>query len=261
VTKQAKTVTGIVIVAVVALGAMLVMGLVIGLGIAVVGGLAVVAVLQRTEDGPPRRPRPQRLASRKRDTTTDLLHSATSTVEPLTTWTPPDSLQPWTPPVDDAPAPPSDVQTDVVESPADRDFWAPNTSVTDFSDLAGTDTTEPTSWLDEPATDEQSWADGSTWDDSAVSVDTNPLDELARLDEIDVIAEFERLDEREAPATSMFDVPAPVLEPVTPINEAVSTADDIMAASQATELHVEEDDNSELAKLLAKVQARLAAYE
>jgi hypothetical protein len=35
-----------------------------------------------------------------------------------------------------------------------------------------------------------------------------------------------------------------------------------MAASQATELQVEQnDDNSELAKLLAKVQARLAAYE
>ncbi len=57
----------------------------------------------------------------------------------------------------------------------------------------------------------------------------------------------------------MFDVPAPVFE--SPINEDVSSADDIMAASQATELHVEQEDNSELAKLLAKVQARLAAYE
>ena len=57
----------------------------------------------------------------------------------------------------------------------------------------------------------------------------------------------------------MFDVAAPVFE--APINEDVSSADDIMAASQATELQVEEDDNSELAKLLAKVQARLAAYE
>ena len=41
------------------------------------------------------------------------------------------------------------------------------------------------------------------------------------------------------------------------------TADDIMAASQATELTVNESagENAELAKLLAKVQARLAAYE
>lgn len=50
----------------------------------------------------------------------------------------------------------------------------------------------------------------------------------------------------------------------SPINEEVSTADDIMAASEATELHIggpAEGDDGELAKLLAKVQARLAAYE
>ena len=81
------------------------------------------------------------------------------------------------------------------------------------------------------------------------------------MDEVDVIAEFERLDERDTLATPDFDSPAPVGDPLSPINEAVSSADDIMAASQATELQVEEDDNSELAKLLAKVQARLAAYE
>jgi hypothetical protein len=45
------------------------------------------------------------------------------------------------------------------------------------------------------------------------------------------------------------------------INEDVTTADDIMAASHATELDEEATDDSELAKLLAKVQARLAAYE
>jgi hypothetical protein len=50
----------------------------------------------------------------------------------------------------------------------------------------------------------------------------------------------------------------------SPINEDVASADDIMAASEATELHIpdaDEGDDSELAKLLAKVQARLAAYE
>lgn len=55
-----------------------------------------------------------------------------------------------------------------------------------------------------------------------------------------------------------------VLAGETQINEAVSTADDIMAASEATELHLETSnsgDDGELAKLLAKVQARLAAYE
>ena len=101
------------------------------------------------------------------------------------------------------------------------------------------------------------WADGSTWDGASVATDTNPLDEIARLDEVDVIAELERLDEQEAkPSTSLFDVGH-----VAPINEDVTSADDIMAASQATELQVESEDNSELAKLLAKVQARLAAYE
>ena len=68
-------------------------------------------------------------------------------------------------------------------------------------------------------------------------------------------------DEAEAPAPSssgLFSV-------ASPIDENVHSDDDIMAASQATELHVEPDeaegDNSELAKLLAKVQSRLAAYE
>lgn len=55
----------------------------------------------------------------------------------------------------------------------------------------------------------------------------------------------------------------------SPINEDVASADDIMAASQATEVHFDDGeadsgsdgDNSELARLLAKVQERLAAYE
>lgn len=53
------------------------------------------------------------------------------------------------------------------------------------------------------------------------------------------------------------------------VNEDVESADDIMAASHATELSVVKEpaaaggpgENSELAKLLAKVQARLSAYE
>jgi hypothetical protein len=278
VSRQAKTVTGVVIVAIAALLAMVLMGLMIGLLVLVVGGLAVAVVLQRSEDGVPRRPRPKGRSRGRSDDTTELLRSATSKVEPLTTWTPPDSLKPWTPLADPdavaqpaaefAPAPP--------DAPVEDDFWSTSEpAITDFSDLAEPTTDEPTSWFDEPVgTDDpfgatevaepNAWADGSTWDDSGVATDRNPLDDLARLDDVDVIAEFERLDGREPPAassptTSMFDVPAPVFEP--PINEDVSSAEDIMAASQATELHVVEEDNSELAKLLAKVQARLAAYE
>jgi hypothetical protein len=287
VSKQAKTIVGGAIVAVAALAAIFLMGIVVGLGVAVVGGLAVVVVLQRTEDGPSG-PRPSLPKLKKRDSsTTDLLHRATSTVEPLTTWTPPDALKPWTPPAEDAPAPPP---PDADGAEADHDFWNRSDTISDFSDLAETETGEessswlsatsadaPSSWLDEPLTDSSTawtedsatdqtppepWADGSTWDDTSVATDTNPLDDIGALDEIDVIAELERLDDRPAPSTSMFSVPAPVTaEAVTPINEAVSSADDIMAASQATELQVESDDNSELAKLLAKVQARLAAYE
>jgi hypothetical protein len=233
--------------------------------------LGVVVVLQRSNDGAAKLPSRSRSRSRN-DDTTDLLRSATSTVEPLTTWTPPDALKPWTPPTGTeadeasidalAPAPP--------EGPSpDADFWSTDeTALTGFSDLAEPSADESTSWLDEPATVEDTfatptseWQDGSTWDDSNVAVDGNPLDDLARLDEIDVIAEFERLDGTERtgpePSTSLFGVPADL----TPINEDVSSADDIMAASQATELQVQQEDNSELAKLLAKVQARLAAYE
>jgi hypothetical protein len=45
------------------------------------------------------------------------------------------------------------------------------------------------------------------------------------------------------------------------VNEDVADADDIMAASQATELHLENGEQTELQKLLAKVQIRLSAYE
>lgn len=51
---------------------------------------------------------------------------------------------------------------------------------------------------------------------------------------------------------------------LAPIDEDVHSDDEILAASHATELHVEATSgnaNSELAKLLAKVQDRLAAYE
>jgi hypothetical protein len=110
---------------------------------------------------------------------------------------------------------------------------------------------------------------GSNWDSwtntdrgpVSPTYDThNPLADLDRLDEIDPVAEVERLD-RLGPA-------APPAQPFSfssapsPINEsAINTDDDIMAASQATELQVADGADSELARLLAKVQQRLAAYE
>jgi hypothetical protein len=115
-------------------------------------------------------------------------------------------------------------------------------------------------------------AGGSSWDawqevdrgPVADEFDTaNPLADLDRLDEIDPVAEVERLERLGAPGPS---TPAAStafsFSSASRINEsAVQTDDDIMAASQATELQVNDGQDSELARLLAKVQQRLAAYE
>ena len=46
-----------------------------------------------------------------------------------------------------------------------------------------------------------------------------------------------------------------------PVNEAVTGADDIMAASQGNRADLADGEQTELQKLLAKVQIRLSAYE
>jgi hypothetical protein len=94
--------------------------------------------------------------------------------------------------------------------------------------------------------------------------DENPLADLDRLGDIDPIAEVERLDgltsagavaTTPSSAFSFSSAPKPIDE------SAVQTSDDIMAASEAVELNVSDGEDSELARLLAKVQQRLAAYE
>jgi hypothetical protein len=278
VSKEAKTGIGLAIVALLALAVYRSMSLLAALAVLVVGAVAAIYVLRKMDEdgGMPRR----------KQSTTERLEAATSGVQPLAPWSPPESLKPWSPPsdlaqpetdefsstppvTDFAAAPPESTETD--------DFWAPTeTEPSDFSDLAPP-ADQPSSWLDdpfaapttdEPTTDDpwsstdQPWADGSTWDRTNVAADTNPLDELSRLDGVDVIAEFERLETSDTFTEPELDV-APILDELaTPINEAVSSDDDILAASSATELQIgAEGENSELAKLLAKVQARLAAYE
>ena len=132
--------------------------------------------------------------------------------------------------------------------------------------------------------------------DTLILEEDDPLASLDRLDDIDPVAEVERLDaadddpfaslrgnlEGDAEVEETFELDElteldddPIAAPAAAasgsafsfsaapavINEEVSTADDIMAASTATELHVEDAGDSELARLLAKVQARLSAYE
>jgi len=108
----------------------------------------------------------------------------------------------------------------------------------------------------------------------------NPLDDLADLDRLDPVAEVERLDaEHEAAIQTPADDASlddfHELEALLAaseeglafeaqmVDEQVASPDDILAASEATALVIEADaeDTSELAKLLAKVQARLAAYD
>jgi len=119
--------------------------------------------------------------------------------------------------------------------------WSPEPSAEPLGTWSPEPSSEPLgAWTpDEPA-DEL-----TTWDEPSFA----PLDEIMVEDEVDTQAEIDF-------AASLIS---------SPINEDVATADDIMAASVATELHIEEapaeGDDSELARLLAKVQARLAAYE
>ncbi|HEY5154760.1 MAG TPA: hypothetical protein VIJ47_08505 [Acidimicrobiales bacterium] len=157
--------------------------------------------------------------------------------EPLAPWSPDGGLTAWTPPVDLAPP-----------APVAEPSYEP--------------AVEPTSeW------DDASWEQSVTWEPPAPAApaETNPLDDLVGLDHLDPIAEVERIEERETAAPGAFqplafdDIELDIHG--NAVNEAVSGADDIMAASQATELHLAAGEQTELQKLLAKVQIRLSAYE
>ncbi len=169
--------------------------------------------------------------------------------EPLAPWSPQGGLGAWTTPADLAPPTPT------VESTYER-----------LDEPTYEPTVEPTV---QPTTnwDDTSWEQSVTWDPPkrTAPAETNPLDDLVGFDRMDPVAEVERIEERESIA------PAP-MGGITfggfeldmhgnAVNEAVTGADDIMAASQATELHLANSEQTELQKLLAKVQIRLSAYE
>ena len=121
------------------------------------------------------------------------------------------------------------------------------------------------------AADDESEPAYASFDDDD---DLATFDELAAFDDVDAVAEVDTYEtvaddgtdveyeevieaevEPEPVKTSLFSAPAP-------IREDLSSDEDILEASHATELHVPDGgENTELAKLLAKVQSRLAAYE
>jgi hypothetical protein len=182
--------------------------------------------------------------------------------QPLAPWSPDGGLNAWTPPVsltgmpDAPPLPPAAPVVEPLDEPVE----------------------EPTSTWSNEWNNDDSWQSTTAYTNgSSTAHDTNPLDELQGLDHLDPIAEVERIEARsteepapEAPAEGggfgfgsatraaneeMIELHASM------VNEDVAGADDIMAASQATELHLADGEQTELQKLLAKVQIRLSAYE
>lgn len=211
----------------------------VGIGILVLGVAAIAVVLKRTADAESSDAAPRGRRAREESSGLDQLEDLTGSGEPLTsrtrpagapeplqTWTPPDPLQTWTPATNRSIEP-----TTAPSEPETPWSGAPAADVPESPPVA-----EPT-----PQPEPSAHA-------------ANPLDDLDRLDEVDVVAEVERLDS--AGAASTIEPPVE-----SPINEEVESPDDIMAASEATELTIGTSDNTELAKLLAKVQERLSAYE
>ena len=192
--------------------------------------------------------------------------------QPLSPWSPEGGLSAWTPPVSFTALP-------------DAPPAAPEPPAPTYEPPAPTfEPTEPAApaWSNDWDNNDSWPSTGTTWDTPPSSTETNPLDDLQGFDTLDPIAEVERIENRAtddgyAPPIE----PAPAEETYTPfsfndrststengitlpghlVNEDVSDADDIMAASQATELHLAAGEQTELQKLLAKVQIRLSAYE
>lgn len=255
--RQLRVLMGLVVAAGLAGAAAVALGPLVGIGILVVGVLAVIAVVQRTTEAEPERTKAPRVAEptskpkrSKRGTAAEpppapssgpspgpsLAPSPTGSFEdltgagpplasrprssgagpePLQLWTPPESFQTWVPPTS------TSFEVDPIAPSLGERSWGGPPDRGAFDDLS-----QP--W-DDPTlpSDDRAWDDGSTWPGAPTT--TNPLDDLDRLDEVDIMAEVERLD--------------------------------TLVASEATELTVGANGNAELAKLLAKVQQRLEAYE
>jgi hypothetical protein len=258
---------GIAVLALIAL--VVLQSLMLAMGIVVLGGIGFAVMLQRTKEadgdtqtGGTRGKAKRGKGKQKLDDYLNREHKA-----PTAAPAPPRTggLPAWNPTALDTWQPPSLSEAEVVEEETASNQW-------------------------------DSW--DNDWDANSNSdtiVEENPLAELDRLDEIDPVAEIERLDSLtkeesydsptgldSAEEIDKFDFDEAELDLQTDVASAeesdsfsfgsapgvinedeIKTADDIMAASEATELTVPVADGgeSELARLLAKVQARLSAYE
>lgn len=116
------------------------------------------------------------------------------------------------------------------------------------------------SWLEDIAVrDDDALSDLGIDDRGIDELDEAEVEDLVESTEIDEL-ERTRVDEEFESITADLEV-ATDLETDTPVvvNEEVESADDIMANSRATEINPA--GNTELQKLLQKVQSRLAEYE
>jgi hypothetical protein len=259
VSRESKVLIGVGAIVVVGFVIVLARGLTVGLIVMAVGILGCIVALRLT------RPDTSDPFADMRTEADETQVGNITPSQPLAPWSPDGGLNAWTPPVSftalpEAP-PTAEAPPEVVEPPAPAPSWSDGWSNAD------------------------TW-DSTTWDPAATPtdghrVDTNPLDELEGLDTLDPIAEVERIEARsadEAPPDLAplggddhrdgfsFGATTTKAEPGfdfngNPVNEDVAGADDIMAASQATELHLAAGEQTELQKLLAKVQIRLSAYE
>jgi hypothetical protein len=264
--KERKVVVGLGGVVLLALLAFMMAGALFAVVVLVLGLVAGVVILRREALTPTRR-RPGKGRS-KGGSPLDLIGSA-----PTTPASAASLLPTWTPPTDAG-----DAETSYEPDPAPTTSWDDGQSWTEGSTWSSDSISTETNPLDDldrlddvdvVAEVERLEARSGLMDETTTSFDA-PFDTSFE-------TSFETSFDAPVSDTS-FDTYQPIgdqvgaapvsyerFEPsfVPPINEEVSSPDDIMAASQATELSIATaaDDNSELAKLLAKVQQRLAAYE
>ena len=257
--KTVRVYLGVAVVAVIGLiVAVVTEQLVIGLAIVVIAGLGGMFLLRQTTtdedeffeapdaepEAPPQKPRT----------------TPTSTAsEPLATWEP-EGLTPWTPP-----EPAGD--TAVADSSFDTAAYEDELDTVDLDDLQHLDALVTD---DEPRVEtnpfESASMESSLDDRDGASFDTSSFETTTFEPSSFESTSFESssLDQDAGDRATSDGFANSMFGGGPSIDEDVHSDDDIMAASHATELTVvapDASDNSELAKLLAKVQSRLAAYE